>query len=79
MVILVSLSSVCLNFLESFSPSLVCLNIYGFVRNVFSCVWVWLEFSVLVDLVIDLDQSCRACFRFFFYRISCAVYFLVLF
>ena len=31
---LVSLTLVCLNFLESFSPSLVCLNISGIVRIV---------------------------------------------
>ena len=34
------------------------LEFYGFVRNIFSCVWARIELAVLVDLVLDLAQSC---------------------
>ena len=49
LVILVSLSMVCFNFLELNSPSLVCLNFYEFFRILFSCVLSRLEFALLVD------------------------------
>ena len=48
LVILVSPSSVCLNYLESNSPSSVCLIFSGIVRILFSCVSARLEFPVLV-------------------------------
>ena len=39
--------SVCLNYLESISPSLVCLNFSGIFIILFSCELARLEFAVL--------------------------------
>ena len=67
MVILVSPSLVCLNFLESFSLSSVRLNFYGIVIIVFSCVWTWLEFAVPVDRIFRLRSKLPCLFPFLFY------------
>ena len=47
-------SLVCLNFLDFFSLSPVCLNFSGIVRIVFSCVFDRLKFAMLVDLAFRL-------------------------
>ena len=42
------------------------MNFSGIVRNVFCCVWDWLKFAVLVDLVSRLDSKLPCLSPFFF-------------
>ena len=87
LVVLVSTSSVCLNFLEYISPCSVCLTFSGIVRIFFSCVLDWLKFALLVILKKNLAWSCRACFHCYFilswipclYSIVAPILFLFLF
>ena len=86
LVIFVSPSLACLNYLEMISPSLVCLNSSGIVRILFSCELARLEFAVLVIFVFRLGLKLPCLFLFLFcflvpYRFCgpCAVCFLVLF
>ena len=66
LVILVSPSLVCLNFLYLITLSLACLNFSGIVRTVFSCVLAQLKFAVLVDPVFILDSKLPCLFPFYF-------------
>ena len=65
LVVFVSSSLACLNYLEIISFSSVCLNSSGMIRIHFSCELDWLEFSVLI-FFLNLALSCCACFRFYF-------------
>ena len=76
LVILVSPILVCLNFLESISPSSVCLNVSAITRILFSCVLARLEFSVLVIFGFRLGSKLPCLFPFFCCG-SCAFSFLV--
>ena len=80
LVIFVSPSLVCLNFLEWISLILVCLNYSGIFRIFFACVLAGLEFAVLVYfLKTRLEVSVPVYVFIFFYRGSRAVSYLVLF
>ena len=83
LVIMVSPSLVCLNFLKFISPNSVCLNCSENFWILLSCVLDCFGFSVLLDLFWYSARSCRAssCFysilpwipyRFF----SCLVWFI---
>ena len=65
-----------LEFSRFFSLSLVCLNFSGFFRNVFSCVWSLIKFSVLVDLVFRLGPKLLCLFPFLFSFIADIVTFI---
>ena len=60
-------SSVCLNYLEMISPSLVCLDSSGIVRTLFSCKLSWLKFTVLVIFVFIIGSKLPFLFLFLFY------------
>ena len=70
LVILVSLSLVCLDFLESIPPSSVCLNFSGILRILFSCVLARLKFPALVIFVFRLGSKLPFLFRFFSFFID---------
>ena len=66
LVIFVSMISVCLNYLDSMSLSLVCFNFSGIVRTLFLVYWPSSNFPCLLSLFLDLDRSCCTYFRFNF-------------
>ena len=66
LVIFVSPSLACLNYLEIISPSSVYLNSSGIVRILFSCELARLKFSVLVIFVFRLGSKLPCLFPFYY-------------